>query len=639
MTVTVFRAPAGLGKTTTFSKRIANANTDWRIEVYVPTHALAVEWRDLIKQANPKRVVRIIGGRSHIATNGQPLCARHQIAAQISQAGQSVYTRLCCASSGDRCTSYVGCPYIDQFECGHVFIYTHAYLPLDRGWLDARVPDLVVIDEAFAMVCLDNITFNISLLRHPMLPTAVNVLCLDVANHLQAGTSLHTLIAKACKHGGGLHAAVETLRKSAPRPQPSQTDQSVLQTLSSAPNFEPVAILLEHLGRVFAAKQVLQSVDFDANTGQITVHHRNDITRFKPKSQAHPAPKLFLLDATASREITEVFFPGAKFEEYRARRRAHVVQCRSSKCSKRSITPGSHADPKRKAVATHRLSEIQQLIDELSSNGQQLLVVGPAAVTGNPSKSVQPSVNVPPHSALAHFGALRGVDSFKDFDSVLVIGRNEPSTQAVQDLARAMFYDAAVPLQLSDRWVSQPRPYQLKSAPEGVEVDSHPDQRVQAVLVQLREAESLQAIDRLRLIHCADPKLVVLLSNIPLDLEVDALFTWEELIHGNRLEQAWRLTGDVMPLAPAWLSAHHGNLWPTEAAAKKDVQRLVQKGQITNRFSIGKMSPFTFEYRAGRQRRASTCLSRLDDPAAVSVALAGLLDHPVQVTGPLPDPP
>lgn len=639
MTVTVIRSPAGMGKTTIFAKRIAGANKDWRIEVYVPTHALALEWRDLIKKADPKRIVRIIGGRNHVAQNGKPLCVRHQVAAKISQAGQSVYTRLCCASSGARCNAYIGCTYIDQFDDGHVFIYTHAYLPLDRGMLDARVPNLVVIDEAFATVCLQKIEFNIALLRHPALPIEAISLCTQVANALQAGTSLYPLITKARKRGGGLRAAVEALQSSAPQPQPGQSDQAVLQVLGSAPNFEPAAKLLEHLGHAFAQKQTLQSVDLDATTGQITVHHRNDITRFKPKSKGRPPPEIFLLDATASPEITEVFFPSAQFVEYRARRNAHVVQCRSSRCSKRSITPAIHTDAKSKADATLRLSEIQQLINELSQDGKQLLVVGPADITGNPGQGTAATVQVPGHCALAHFGALRGVDLYKGFDTVLVIGRNEPPVQAVQDLARAMFYDAAVPLQLAGQWVSQPRAYQVKSNPEGVDVDCHPDQRVQAILAQIRESESLQAIDRLRLIHCADPKLVVLLSNIPLDIEVDALFTWEELMNGNRLEQAWRLAGDVMPLAPAWLAANHSNLWPTEAAAKKDVQRLVQKGQITNRFSIGKMSPLTFTYRAGRQRRASTCLSRLDDPAAVSAALGGLLGHSVTVTGPLPAPP
>jgi hypothetical protein len=505
--------------------------------------------------------------------------------------------------------------------------------------LDARVPDLVVIDEAFSTVCLQKIEFNIALLHHPALPIEASGVCAQVANALQSGTFLHSLITNARKRGGGLHAAVQALRTLAPRPQPGQSDQFVFQVLASAPNFEPAAKLLEHLGHAFAQKQTLQSVDFDASTGQIIVHHRNDITRFKPKSKDRLPPVIFLLDATASPEITEVFFPGAQFVEYRARRNAHVVQCRSSKCSKRSITPAIHTDAKSKADATLRLSEIQQLINELSQDGKQLLVVGPAAITGNPGQGTSAMVQVPSHCALTHFGALRGVDLYRNFDTVLVIGRNEPPVQAVQDLARAMFYDAVIPLQLSSHWVPQPRAYQLKSSPEGVDVDCHPDQRVQAVLVQIRESESLQAIDRLRLIHCVDPKLVVLLSNIPLDIEVDALFTWEELMNGNRLEQAWRLAGDVMPLTAAWLAANHSSLWPTAAAAKKDVQRLVQKGQITNRFSIGKMSPLTFTYRAGGQRRASTCLSRLDDPAAVSAALARLLGHPVRVTGPLPAPP
>ncbi|WP_210546578.1 hypothetical protein [Rhodoferax sp. PAMC 29310] len=502
--------------------------------------------------------------------------------------------------------------------------------------LDARVPDLVVIDEAFAMVCLQKIEFNISLLRHPSLPEEARNLCAEVARVLQGNHPLHPLITTTSKRNGGLLAAVAALRTSAPRPQPTQSDHQVLEILQSAPNFEPIAKFFEHLKQACAAKLVLQSIAFDAATGVITVHHRNDITRFKSNSSNQQSQHIYLLDATASREITEVFFPGARFKEFRAKRKAYVIQCRSSKCSKRSITPANHTTPQSQADATLRLSEIQKLIDELSANHQSLLVVGPAAVTGNPSRNTPSLVTAPPHSALAHFGALRGVDMYKHFDSVLVIGRNEPPTQAVQDLARAMFYDAAVPLKLSDYWISQPKAYQLKSNPEGVDVDCHIDQRVQAILMQIREAESLQAIDRLRLIHCIEPKLVVLLSNIPLDLEVDALLTWDELIYGNRLEQAWRGAGLVMPLVPGWLSANHNDLWSTPAAAKKDVQRLVQKGQITNRFSIRKMSPFTFEYRASGQRRASSCLSRVSDPVAVSGALSGILGFPVRVTGPLP---
>jgi hypothetical protein len=625
-----------MGKTSAFAKRIANFNTNKRIEVYVPTNALAIEWKALINNFNPTRRVKIISGRNHMQPSGEPLCKRHQLATQLSQSGLSVYSRLCRISELEKCHHYFRCPYIAQFDYADVFIYTHAHLSLDRGMLELRVPGIVIIDEAFALACLQKIEFNISLLRHQSLPTAAVALCTEIANLLQSGDSLYRLITNACKRGGGYHSAVDSLRATAPNLNPDQSDNILQQTLNSALNFEPVAKLLEHLRQAFSAKSILQSVDFDADTGQITVHHRNDITRFKPKSTIHQPPQIYLLDATASREITEIFFPEADYVEYRARRNACVVQCRSSKVSKRSINPDAHIDSKAKSDAAQRLTEIQKLINELSSNGKKLLVVGPTAIAGNPKSNIPPIVHVPPHSALAHFSALRGVDAWKDFDATLIISRNEPPINAVQDLARALFYDAAEPLQLTDSWVPQARAYQVKSEPEGVEVDCHPDNRAQAILVQLRESESLQAIDRLRLIHCKETKLVVILSNIPLDIEVDHLLTWEELIHGNRLEKALLTADVVIPLEPKWLSHNYNHLWATPDAAKKDVQRTTKKGQITNRYSIYKMSLFTFEYRAKNQRRSSYCLSKVDDPVIVSEELSALLGYDVFVTRPQP---
>src|ERR1700730_4542622 len=66
----------------------------------------------------------------------------------------------------------------------------------------------------------------------------------------------------------------------------------------------------------------------------------------------------------------------------------------------------------------------------------------------------------------------------------------------------------------------------------------HPDRRVQAVVEQTREAEMIQAIDRLRLIHSAREKTVYILCNIPLDIPVDELVTWRELAGDSRLADA-----------------------------------------------------------------------------------------------------
>jgi hypothetical protein len=83
----------------------------------------------------------------------------------------------------------------------------------------------------------------------------------------------------------------------------------------------------------------------------------------------------------------------------------------------------------------------------------------------------------------------------------------------------------------------------------------HPDRRVQAVVEQVREAEMVQAIDRLRLIHSPREKMVFILCNIPLDIPVDELMTWRELAGDDRLEQTLALCEekgwDTLPLAPA----------------------------------------------------------------------------------------
>ena len=113
----------------------------------------------------------------------------------------------------------------------------------------------------------------------------------------------------------------------------------------------------------------------------------------------------------------------------------------------------------------------------------------------------------------------------------------------------------------------------------------HPDRRVQAVVEQVREAEMVQAVDRLRLIHSPREKTVVILCNIPLDLPVDELVTWRELAGDDRLEEAPALCEengwDALPLAPEKLS---------ELTAQKGtihdhglVRRVVRQARLLNR--------------------------------------------------------
>ena len=108
-----------------------------------------------------------------------------------------------------------------------------------------------------------------------------------------------------------------------------------------------------------------------------------------------------------------------------------------------------------------------------------------------------------------------------------------------------------------------------------VRVRVHPDRRVQAVVEQVREAEMVQAIDRLRLIHSEREKLVLILCNIPLAIPVDELVTWRQLTGDGRLLKA--------------LETCEENGWEALPLAAKELTRLFRSyGAQGRRQRIGR---------------------------------------------------
>ena len=80
---------------------------------------------------------------------------------------------------------------------------------------------------------------------------------------------------------------------------------------------------------------------------------------------------------------------------------------------------------------------------------------------------------------------------------------------------------------------------------------SFSDPRVEAVQKQIREAETVQAIARLRLVWAEYQKRVFLLSNLPVEMPVDHLIEFNDLMP-DRLEMELIKTGDL-PLTPLGL--------------------------------------------------------------------------------------
>jgi hypothetical protein len=102
------------------------------------------------------------------------------------------------------------------------------------------------------------------------------------------------------------------------------------------------------------------------------------------------------------------------------------------------------------------------------------------------------------------------------------------------------------------------------------EIPVHPDPRAQALLEQSREREIEQAIARLRLVHDREgrPAEIDVLTNIPLNIDVTELVTWNSLMRDREGEACRRWVG-VWLISPSEQSRCAPDLWPTAKAAKR----------------------------------------------------------------------
>jgi hypothetical protein len=137
---------------------------------------------------------------------------------------------------------------------------------------------------------------------------------------------------------------------------------------------------------------------------------------------------------------------------------------------------------------------------------------------------------------LAHFGGLRGLNTLEDCDWLVQIGRNQPPPYAVEAVARAWWPSAR--LTLTGAYIKQQRTLTAKTGDGAlVWIDTHADPRCREVLEAMREQESLQALDRLRLIH-GKVKQVWLFCNLPLPgIEPDELATLNGLTMPGKLAE------------------------------------------------------------------------------------------------------
>ena len=99
-----------------------------------------------------------------------------------------------------------------------------------------------------------------------------------------------------------------------------------------------------------------------------------------------------------------------------------------------------------------------------------------------------------------------------------------------------------------------------------ITIPAFSDPRIEAVQKQIREAETVQAIARLRLVWAEYQKRVFLLSNLPVEIPVDHLIEFNDLMP-DRLEMELIKKGDI-PLTPLGLEKMRPDLELSKEAIK-----------------------------------------------------------------------
>jgi len=300
---------------------------------------------------------------------------------------------------------------------------------------------------------------------------------------------------------------------------------------------------------------------------------------------------LLLLDADAELDINRRMFgdDGLRGFTVPAVRQAYVIQVSDAAVAKSSLAPGVRLR-NNKAKAEKLRGRITELVQRETADGPRVLVIAPLqvrrALTGEMGDAVP--VWTPWHGAeLTHYGRHLGVNRWAEFDTVIIIGREELPPVVAERIARAIWADTPdVALNLPGEFGRELRRHDLRTgtAP-AVSVRAHADPRVQSVIEISRECAMGQGADRLRLIHRdpAKPARVIVMSNLPVPgLVVDELLTLDDVLAGGTVWQRARaaVPAGVLPLSPDWLTANLSGLFPSRRTAARAVGELVPTGNI-----------------------------------------------------------
>ena len=540
----VVKITMGAGKTTQTIKHLKSFlqfQSNKLVEIYVPRHNIADEYEDnlSIAPAVNAEVIHVYprtGGRINPQTGKtqfQPLCSRSEYVRSLEEAGHSVFRSACQSGDGHSCDHFNNCEYLKQFQKqatsmapahnGNIIrIYQHAQLGLPRNWLeDEQSPDLLVVDESFLSSLLD---------------TSQSVSTEDLRAHLKTPDvpDIGNIVVDALRDStpalGALRAA-GVVRSNLDRIQIDALNQSqgfdgnssshrVLQNNKKYRNFSNVIRILRDEWGTTDRDQV-ERLTYDPQRAVVR------ICNLKTSRIPENVP-LLILDATADRSLVEKVVGHVAFEQIDIEQKAVVTQVYDHTGS----NTWWNDNPE-------RADELVLVLNEWVTYGETPLCVSHKKL----ADALLAREDLNDRVKVLNFGGLRGSNAAEGCSVVFITGRNQLPPPAIDQKARALFWDDDNELKHDDLSKSLPlelRGYLLSDRYQGqlagVQVRAFSDPRIEKLHAQEREAETVQAIARLRLVHSPYVKRVFLLGNLPIEMPIDRLVTLDELIP-DRLEK------------------------------------------------------------------------------------------------------
>jgi hypothetical protein len=296
-------------------------------------------------------------------------------------------------------------------------------------------------------------------------------------------------------------------------------DTTQSRNVRSAKQYKALTKLLE-----IAAREI-EDQDKD-NFGQLVHDNRktrnnnrkNDIVicEHKPIRVTRSAPVLYL-DATADSVITEAYLPALQYHQIDVHQLAVVSQVHDRTGSKHFWNSKIGPEQENLSEPTYdpRHNDLASLIIILNAwvkAGESPLVVGNKDLC----EFLRDHPKLDTGVAVAHFMSLRGSNAYADRSVVFITGRNQPPIDEIEQQARSVYGNSGNPLSYDDKenlpldqvdyWLSARSP----QSPAAMTVPSFSDPRIEAVQKQIREAETVQAIARLRLVWADYQKRVFL---------------------------------------------------------------------------------------------------------------------------------